>query len=171
MATSSRLPGNAEATDVPQTPDIPCEVVEDVIPENRFTRGLLPEWDTFCLHDQLIRAMSHQSFTQPTPIQLKALPSALQGKDVIGVAETVCNPLSSTPIDAYFDTGIGKNSGVWVACTPQTPLADETSRIEIPQASARIDTSPNPRTCAPNIITLERLSKWHLRTWGTGHFK
>ncbi|KAF9788333.1 ATP-dependent RNA helicase [Thelephora terrestris] len=88
ITTSSRLPEDGETADVPEVPDVPCEDVEEVVPRNRSTGGLLPEWDAFGLHDQLIHALSNQSFTNPTPIQLKALPLALQRRDVVGVAET-----------------------------------------------------------------------------------
>jgi len=50
---------------------------------------LLPEWQSFSLHPQLQRALFGQKFMSPTPIQSQALPAALSGRDVIGVAETV----------------------------------------------------------------------------------
>ena len=50
---------------------------------------LLPAWGAFHLHPQLGRALYSKKFTTPTPIQAEALPIALKGKDVVGVAETV----------------------------------------------------------------------------------
>lgn len=93
IATSPRAPGDDETADVSKAPDLSGEGTEEVTPQNRLVHGLLPEWDAFGLHDQLIRALYHQSFTKPTPIQLKALPPALHGRDVVGVAETVCSSL------------------------------------------------------------------------------
>lgn len=52
------------------------------------SKTLLPNWHRFSLHSQLNRALCAQQFTSPTPIQVKALPAAAKGKDVIGVAET-----------------------------------------------------------------------------------
>ena len=52
-------------------------------------QALLPEWHLFSLHSQLYRALHVQGFMTPTPIQSKAIPSALKGKDVVGVAQTV----------------------------------------------------------------------------------
>ncbi|EPQ52206.1 DEAD-domain-containing protein [Gloeophyllum trabeum ATCC 11539] len=49
---------------------------------------LLPGWKEFPLHAQLMRTIHAQNFTSPTPIQSRAIPLALSGKDVIGVAET-----------------------------------------------------------------------------------
>jgi len=115
IATSSRLSENDETTDISNLPDVPDEDKKEGTPTNHSTRGLLPEWDAFELHDQLLRALHHLSFTKPTPIQLKALHPALQGKDVVGVAETVRARLHSLPISTYIGTGIGKNPGVWIA--------------------------------------------------------
>lgn len=50
---------------------------------------LLPEWHSFSLHPRLGRALHAQKFQSPTPIQSQAIPHALGGRDLIGVAETV----------------------------------------------------------------------------------
>ena len=52
-------------------------------------KKLSPAWSAFHLHPQLGRALYSKKFTTPTPIQAEALPLALKGKDVVGVAETV----------------------------------------------------------------------------------
>jgi len=132
IATSSRLSENDETADISNLPDVPDEDKKEDTPPNHSTRGLLPEWDAFGLHDQLLRALHHLSFTKPTPIQSKALRPALQGKDVVGVAETVRARLHSLPLDTYIGTGIGKNPGVWVAGPAQTPLAKEALGPEDP---------------------------------------
>jgi len=93
MATSSRLPEDDDAVDAPESPDKPGKDEGEASPPICSTRGLLPEWDIFELHDQLLRALHRQSFTEPTPIQSKAIFPALRGKDVVGVAETVCTLL------------------------------------------------------------------------------
>lgn len=51
--------------------------------------SLLSAWHPFRLHTQLGRALYAKKFTSPTPIQAQALPLALKGKDLVGVAETV----------------------------------------------------------------------------------
>lgn len=38
--------------------------------------------------DPLLEALQAVSFSHPTPIQVEAIPPALQGRDIIGVAET-----------------------------------------------------------------------------------
>ena len=42
----------------------------------------------FDLHPALLRAIADQGFTAPTPIQEKALPPALAGRDVLACAMT-----------------------------------------------------------------------------------
>lgn len=140
-AASSRLPEDDGTVDIPSAPGMSGEDTEGVIPQNRPTRGLLPEWDAFGLHDQLMRALCYQSFTKPTPIQLKALPPALQGRDVVGVAETVRSYLVPLHTNTDISVGIGENASLWIAYLTQAPLAEEPSGIEGPQTGARVDPS------------------------------
>lgn len=52
---------------------------------------LLSEWNGIELLGGLKRAIHFFNFHSPTEIQKLAIPIALQGRDVIGVAETVCS--------------------------------------------------------------------------------
>jgi ATP-dependent RNA helicase RhlE len=45
-------------------------------------------FDELQLHETLLRAVKAEGYTTPTPIQQKAIPHALLGKDVLGVAQT-----------------------------------------------------------------------------------
>ena len=45
-------------------------------------------FDELQLHETLLRAVKAEGYTTPTPIQEKAIPHALMGKDVLGVAQT-----------------------------------------------------------------------------------
>lgn len=45
-------------------------------------------FDSLGLSAELLRAISEQGYTQPTPIQSKAIPIILEGKDVLGGAQT-----------------------------------------------------------------------------------
>lgn len=51
--------------------------------------NLLHKWHPYGLHARLLRSLHSQNFNNPTPIQEVAIPAALKGKDVVGVAETV----------------------------------------------------------------------------------
>ncbi len=43
---------------------------------------------TFGLHKQLLRAIAEAGFSEPRPIQAKAIPAVLRGRDVLGLAQT-----------------------------------------------------------------------------------
>ncbi len=45
-------------------------------------------FDAFSLHEKITTGIAACGFTQPTPIQAQALPLALDGKDVLGLAQT-----------------------------------------------------------------------------------
>jgi ATP-dependent RNA helicase RhlE len=45
-------------------------------------------FDTLGLAAELLRAISEQGYTEPTPIQSKAIPAILEGKDVLAGAQT-----------------------------------------------------------------------------------
>lgn len=40
------------------------------------------------VHPQICEAIEAMNFKAPTPIQVQAIPEALQGKDIIGLAQT-----------------------------------------------------------------------------------
>ena len=40
------------------------------------------------LIDPIAKALKEEGYTQPTPIQAKAIPSILQGRDLLGTAQT-----------------------------------------------------------------------------------
>src|SRR5690242_14371896 len=45
-------------------------------------------FDDLKLIDPLLRAIRAEGYTDPTPIQIQAIPHVLAGKDVLGVAQT-----------------------------------------------------------------------------------
>ena len=40
------------------------------------------------LNPKILNAIEDVGYKKPTPIQLKAIPAALEGKDVLGIAQT-----------------------------------------------------------------------------------
>ncbi len=46
------------------------------------------KFEEFNLSEPLMRAIRKQGFVEPTPVQEQAIPAALQGKDIIGTAQT-----------------------------------------------------------------------------------
>ncbi len=43
----------------------------------------MSQWSDTGLDPQLLRALGKRGLTQPTPVQLAAIPKALEGKDVV----------------------------------------------------------------------------------------
>ena len=56
-------------------------------PEDASTSSL-PTFKELGVIDPLLEALQQMNYTMPTEIQAEALPHALQGRDIIGVAET-----------------------------------------------------------------------------------
>ena len=52
------------------------------------TAEVLPTFDELGLSPELLRAVSESGYTRPTPIQAKAIPTILMGRDVLGCAQT-----------------------------------------------------------------------------------
>ncbi len=46
------------------------------------------DFDMLGLHPRLVAALAEQGITDPTPIQTQAIPHAMQGRDVMGLAQT-----------------------------------------------------------------------------------
>jgi len=75
--TMSDTPNN---TEVVVTPGVDVLVAADAVPVVRFADfGLAPE---------ILRALTDQGYVHPTPIQAEAIPVVLQGRDVMGAAQT-----------------------------------------------------------------------------------
>jgi ATP-dependent RNA helicase DeaD len=48
----------------------------------------VPPFSSFALRPELLEAVAEQGFERPTPIQLQAIPAMLEGRDVVGQAQT-----------------------------------------------------------------------------------
>ena len=71
----------SEQNTVPKAPtDFPAEAVAVVAPNMRF--------DTLPLDAKLLRAIAESGYETMTPIQAKAIPLVLEGRDVMGAAQT-----------------------------------------------------------------------------------
>ncbi len=55
-------------------------------PKNNMTQEIT--FEDLNLAPQLLQSIKKQGYTIPTPIQLKAIPSLIAGKDLIGIAQT-----------------------------------------------------------------------------------
>ena len=48
----------------------------------------MSEFDTLGLNPTLLKALVKAGFTQPTPIQVRAIPEVMAGRDIMGLAQT-----------------------------------------------------------------------------------
>ena len=48
----------------------------------------MKNFEGFGLHPALNKSLAHMSYKTPTPIQAQAIPLALQGRDIMGSAQT-----------------------------------------------------------------------------------
>jgi ATP-dependent RNA helicase RhlE len=77
------------------------------------------------LHSTLLRAIADQGFTEPTPIQKKALPPALEGRDVLACAMTGSGKTAAFVLPLLQRLGATPNRGATRALilTPTRELA------------------------------------------------
>jgi ATP-dependent RNA helicase RhlE len=55
---------------------------------NKKEKQYMTEFSGFDLAQPILRAIADEGYTTPTPIQLKSIPPLLQGRDLLGVAQT-----------------------------------------------------------------------------------
>ncbi len=67
-------------TDTLQSPSLPATEAD--------TTAVAPRFDTLALDPKLLRAVADSGYTAMTPIQAKAIPIVLDGRDVMGAAQT-----------------------------------------------------------------------------------
>ena len=63
--------------------DVPEEVPSTAISIPSFT------FDSFGLDARVLRGIQKEKFSTPTPIQSRAIPLALEGKDILGIPQPI----------------------------------------------------------------------------------
>jgi ATP-dependent RNA helicase RhlE len=81
-------------------------------------------FESLGLGAELLRAVSEQGYTQPTPIQLQAIPVVLQGKDMLAAAQT----------------GTGKTAGFTLPMLQRLSSVDRTAQSRHPRALVLVPT-------------------------------
>ncbi|MEO8194927.1 MAG: DEAD/DEAH box helicase [Gemmatimonadales bacterium] len=66
----------------------PAAENETVVAETPSKSGTLPGFADLGLRPELLKAVQEAGYTSPTPIQAQAIPLALMGRDLIGLAQT-----------------------------------------------------------------------------------
>jgi ATP-dependent RNA helicase RhlE len=83
-------------------------------------------FDTLGISPERLAAIEALGWTRPTPIQAQAIPAGLQGKDVVGIAQTGTGKTAAFMIPALERVNEGKGLQVLVLC-PTRELAQQVS--------------------------------------------
>lgn len=85
-------------------------------------------FDTLGLQPELVQAVTELGFDAPTPIQTQAIPALLEGRDVIGQAQTGTGKTAAFALPML--QGIGERSGIvqGLVLTPTRELALQVSQ-------------------------------------------
>jgi len=83
-------------------------------------------FDTLGISPERLAAIEVIGWTSPTPIQVQAIPAGLQGKDVVGIAQTGTGKTAAFMIPALERISEGKGMQVLVLC-PTRELAQQVS--------------------------------------------
>lgn len=62
-------------------------------PEPKATEDQEPDFETLNLDPRLRQALIKEKFTKPTLVQAKAIPLALEGKDILGESSLKSRPI------------------------------------------------------------------------------
>jgi ATP-dependent RNA helicase RhlE len=71
------------------------------------------DFDMLGLAPRLVAKLAEQGITDPTPIQTQAIPHAMNGRDVMGLAQTGTGKTAAfglPMIDARMKTGVKPNA-------------------------------------------------------------
>ncbi|KAF8328214.1 P-loop containing nucleoside triphosphate hydrolase protein [Cantharellus anzutake] len=88
-------PDNAPDGDITSPPKkarihapLPQVTSESILTAGFDAKRFLPNWDSVPVSSSIKLCLHQAGFTTPTPIQLSAIPLALLGRDVVGIAQT-----------------------------------------------------------------------------------
>ena len=82
----------------------------------------MKSFESFELPEALVHKLLHLGFKKPTPIQEKSIPVALQGKDILGSAQTGTGKTAAFGIPAINHL-INNKESVALIVTPTRELA------------------------------------------------
>ena len=90
------------------------------------------------LNPKILKAIEEAGYTTPTPIQAGAIPAALEGRDVLGIAQTGTGKTASftLPMSTLWrvDARARGCRGLWY-CAPPVNLLRRWLKILIPTAN------------------------------------
>lgn len=65
-------------------------------------------FDTLGIHASILKALTEEGYERPTPIQEQSIPPAIQGKDILGCAQTGTGKTAAFAIPVLHRLGTGK---------------------------------------------------------------
>ena len=86
-----------------------------------------PEFTDFKLLKSLQKAIAAEQFRVPTPIQAEAIPKILDGRDLIGIAQTGTGKTAAFAVPIL--NGLGKNKRPQIAKTPRVLVLAPTREL------------------------------------------
>ena len=95
------------------------------------------------LHAQFIQAVEQLNFDQPTPIQIAAIPALLEGRDVIGQAQTGTGKTAAFALPMLQKIEPGKGSVQALVLAPTRELA-----IQVAEATSQMASHSSARILA-----------------------
>lgn len=92
-------------------------------------------FNKFSLHPKFLSALQAQGLTEPTPIQREAIPVALEGSDIIAVAQTGTGKTLAFSLPSLTHLATGKRRETrMLVLTPTRELAQQVEKVIAPMA-------------------------------------
>ncbi len=88
----------------------------------------MDNFDALGLHSVLAKSLAHMKYDTPTPIQAKAVPFALQGRDVMGTAQTGTGKTAAFSIP-LVDFLLNNDRGTALVMTPTRELGKQVMEV------------------------------------------
>ena len=87
----------------------------------------VPDFNTLGIAPKLLEVLKHLQFTTPTPIQHQCIPAALEGKDIVGIAQTGTGKTLAFGIPML--QLLGRNKGQGLILLPTRELALQVNEV------------------------------------------
>lgn len=110
-----------------------------------------PEPPTFAdldIDDRVLKALSDVGYESPSPIQAATIPPLLEGKDVVGLAQTGTGKTAAfaVPVLSRIDTSIKQTQALVLAPTRELAL-----QVAEPSASTPRTSPPDSTSCRSTV--------------------
>jgi ATP-dependent RNA helicase RhlE len=94
-------------------------------------------FDQYAIHPKCLNVLERQRITEPTPVQAESIPVALEGRDVISVAQTGTGKTLAFSLPAVTRLAKGKRGRTrMLVLTPTRELAQQVDKVIAPMAKA-----------------------------------